>query len=151
MNHTKSEASLQMEQHFMTMVRERSHAEEDRLNAHLDPQPVACDYDAMTTVIEYLIQPWMRNPAGDAHGGTIAAMFDTAMGFSAYWVSKGTWTTTVDMMVNYISPMPCGDHMVVSSKIQKAGRSLVRVTAEAHVKSSGKLVATASANFMMLK
>ncbi len=148
---TKTEKALQMEQDFYTMVRERSHAEEDRLNAHLDPQPVACDYDEMTSVIEYLIQPWMRNPAGDAHGGTIAAMFDTAMGFTAFWVSKGSWTTTVDMNVNYISPMPCGDFMVVSSNVQKAGRTLIRVTAEARAKASGKLVATASANFMMLK
>lgn len=148
---TKSEKTLQMERDFYTMVRERSHAEEDRLNAHLGPQPVECDYDAMTSVIEYLIQPWMRNPAGDAHGGTIAAMFDTAMGFTAFWVSKGSWTTTVDMNVNYISPMPCGDFMVVSSHVQKAGRALIRVTAEARAKASGKLVATASANFMMLK
>ena len=148
---TKSEKALLMEQEFYTMVRERSHLEEDRLNALLDPQPVDCDYDNMTTVIEYLIKPWQRNPYGDAHGGTIAAMFDTAMGFSAYWVADGSWTTTVDMMVNYIAPMACDDHMVVCSKVQKAGRTLVRVTAEARAKSSGKLVATANANFMMLK
>ena len=41
--------------------------------------------------------------------------------------------------------------MVVSSHVQKAGRALIRVTAEARAKASGKLVATASANFMMLK
>ena len=148
---TKSEKALQMERDFYAMVTERSHLEEDRLNAKLDPQPVACDYDEKTTVIEYLILPWMRNPYGDAHGGTIAAMFDTAMGFSAFWVADGSWTTTVDMNVNYIAPMPCGDHMVVYSKVQKAGRTLIRVTAEARAKASGKLVATASANFMMLK
>ena len=58
---TKSEKALQMEQEFYTRVRERSHLEEDRLNALLDPQPVDCDYDNMTTVIEYLIKPWQRN------------------------------------------------------------------------------------------
>ena len=151
MSHIKSEQALQRERDFYTMVKERSHMEENRLNALLDPQPEDCDFDAKTTSISYHIQPWQRNPAGDAHGGTIASMFDTAMGFTAFWVSDGSWTTTVDLMINYIAPMPAGEDMIVYSKVQKAGRTLIRVTAEAQMKSSGKLVATASANFMMLR
>ena len=143
--------TIEKNESFYTLMKERAHQEENRLNALLDPQPLACDFEAGTTAIAFRIQPWQRNPYGDAHGGAIASMFDTAMGFTAFWISDGSWTTTVDLMINYLSPMPAGEEMVVYSQAKKAGRSLIRVTAEAKVRSSDKLVATASANFMLLR
>jgi len=136
---------------FYSIVQKRISDDESRLNALLNPRPLACDYDAKTSTISYRIQPWQRNPYGDAHGGAIASMFDTSMGITAHWISGGFRTTTVDLMVNYIAPMPCGDDMIVHSKVQKAGRTLIRVTAEAKSASNDTLIATASANFMILR
>lgn len=136
---------------FYSIVQKRISDDEHRLNALLNPRPLACDYDAGTSTISYRVQPWQRNPYGDAHGGAIASMFDTAMGITAHWMAGGLRTTTVDLMVNYIAPMPCGDDMIVRSRVQKAGRTLIRVTAEASSASNDRLIATASANFMILR
>lgn len=129
------------------------------LNGHLKPRLVSCSRGQMCSAIAYRVQEWQLNPYREAHGGILAAMFDTAMGITAHWLSGGAAVTTVDLLTNYIAPVPADSEIIVYSHVQKAGRTLIRVCAEACICPPGtdaadrehqKLAASASANFMVL-
>lgn len=136
---------------FYSILKTRVESDANRINALFKPRPISCDYQQRTSAIAYPVQPWQRNPYGEAHGGVIATMFDTAMGVTAHWFADGHRATTVDLAINYIAPLPCGEEMIVYSRVQKAGRTLIRLTAEGKSAGDGKLIATASANFMILR
>lgn len=146
----RNSESIKMDLLIREIVERGCREQVERLNGHLKPHLISSDYEARRSVIAFNIQEWQLNPYGDAHGGIIASMFDTAMGVTAHWIAGGARTTTVDLMTNYVAPMPCNDEMMIYSKVQKAGRTLIRVTAEAFAKTTDHLVATATANFMVI-
>lgn len=115
----------------------------------LAPEIVSYDKETMTTAIQFEKKEWERNQRGELHGGSIAAMFDTAMGVSVAGFS-GRDVTTADLSVSYIRPF-IGERFEFRSEVVHAGRSLCRVSAKAYDVATGKCLASGTANFAFFK
>lgn len=109
-----------------------------------------CDFDEKSLTIEFETQKWQINERGGIHGGAIAGMFDSAFGVMANFIAGVNEATTVDMTVNFIRPLELGEHCRVKVITVRAGRTLIRLRAEAYCVESGKLVGTGSGIWMPL-
>lgn len=117
------------------------------LSNMLEPTPVACDAEAMTATLRFEKREWEKNHRGELHGGTIAAMFDTAMGMTVIAFADGRGTTTSDLTVSYMSPF-MGNRFDFKIEIIKLGRIMVRVRAIGIDADTGKKLASATGNFI---
>ena len=82
---------------------------------------------------------------GRLHGGIIATLADTAMGWAI--LSQGNDSVTLDMSLNYFAPVYEGSDITAESCIIFAGKTTV--VAEANMFSQGKLVAKSRGTFFL--
>lgn len=111
----------------------------------------------LSLIMEDGQEPYCRLPLderhqgapGIAHGGTITALMDSALGICAmkYAQEQGKVTSTVEMKVNFLKPAPLGATLVTSTKILSAGRSLIVVSGEAVIEGPATKVAFATGTF----
>jgi len=118
-----------------------------RLNAMLAPEFCGCDETDRSAVFRFRLQEWEKNQRGELHGGAAASMFDTAMGMTVLAFLGCSQAATADMSVSYIKPFT-GGAFLFRTEILHPGRSLVRVRATAEDEETGKLLASATANFV---
>ncbi len=100
--------------------------------------------------ISFPIAEWQMNVFGIMHGGICATSFDIAMGIVCSAIADDKRVLTVDMFINYISPLEGGDRFEVTVKILRAGRKFIRLEAEGYSQKSGALIATAIASYVLL-
>lgn len=121
-----------------------------RLNALLAPEFCGCDEENRSAVFRFKSQEWEKNQRGEIHGGAVAAMFDTAMGMTVLAFLDCSQAATADMSVSYIKPFT-GNSFVFNTEILHPGRNLVRIRATAEDETTGKILASATANFVYKK
>ena len=98
---------------------------------------VACD-----------VQPRHSNMRGNAHGGLIAALLDTAMGLAARNGGAVENLGTASLTINYLKP--ARGRIAAHATLRRCGRTLAFCEAEART-SSDEVVATASAVFSIAR
>ena len=118
-----------------------------RLNAMLAPEFCGCDEESRSAVFRFRAQEWEKNQRGEIHGGAAASMFDTSMGMSVLAFLGCSQAATTDLTVSYIRPFT-GESFLFRTEILHPGRSLVRIRATAEDEATGKLLASATANFV---
>lgn len=86
---------------------------------------------------------------GIAHGGAIMSLLDTALGMEAmrHALDVGKVTSTVELKVNLLRPVPIGQTLNTRTRVQHAGRSLLVVSGEAFDEESGEQIAFAVGTF----
>lgn len=122
---------------------------ETNMNSMLAPEFCECNAEQQTSKIRYRAMDWERNQRGEVHGGAVAAMFDTAIGFSISAFSHGEKITTTDLDVSYIRPF-LGDSYIFHVELLHIGRTIVRARAIAFDEATDKKLAAATANFMYI-
>lgn len=121
--------------------------EEGTINAMMNMHLISSDYDNKTIVIAFDIEGWQMNPAGNMHGGMIAAALDITMGGAAYSSSDAKFTPTISMSLNYVSSVKAGDVLEIEGICDHVGSRLVQVRGIARV--HGKVVATANGSYVI--
>lgn len=111
---------------------------------------VSADNEKKEYEVEVKIEKWMENPRNELHGGVCCTLFDTTMGHAAAAAVTSRKMATVDLYTNFIARMPGTETLVIKTRIIKAGRTFIRVSAEAYSKESGKLIASSASNFTVL-
>ncbi|MBP9212234.1 MAG: PaaI family thioesterase [Bacteroidetes bacterium] len=91
----------------------------------------------------------MLNPMRVMQGGFIAAAFDNAFGPLSYVAARNP-CVTLDIHTQFIRPIPIGETLTVSVRVASRGPVSLHLTGEAH-NSKGKLIATSSANMIVMK
>ncbi len=87
--------------------------------------------------------------SGRLHGGIIATLADTAMGWAVGTLGQADQNTvTVDMMINYFIPVFQGNELMAEGYIIYAGNK--SVAAEVNLFSNGKLVAKGRGTFFLV-
>ena len=129
------------------IISEMRETESNKMNVMLDPQPCGCDVDLSTTRIRYEAQDWEKNHRDEIHGGVVCSMFDLAMGMSVLAFSDSPSVATADLDVSFIRPFT-GNSFIFEINIIHLGRRITRVRAAATDEENGKLLASASANFV---
>ena len=83
------------------------------------------------------------NIYGTAHGGTLAAVADFAMGVAC--VSTGKRVVTIDMSVSYIKSAAAGGRLTAVGQVVSRGNKIMR--AEAKIYEGDQLLARAQASY----
>lgn len=90
------------------------------------------------------------NAVGSVHGGVLATLFDTAMGFAvSSTLAAGVGYTTLDLQVRYLRPVQPGHIVRVQGFCEHSGRRTATARGEARDE-QGKLLATGSTTCMIL-
>lgn len=110
------------------------------LGEHLGFQFV--DLQVGQVTIKLPITPPVLNSMGYLHGGTMAALADTALGFAAFtMLQEGESTTTAEFKINFVRPVFSGTITCIG-RVLKHGRQQTLLEAEMF-NEEGKLVAKA--------
>jgi|TARA_Y100001970_G_scaffold108857_1_gene136036 uncharacterized protein (TIGR00369 family) len=89
------------------------------------------------------------NMAGITHGGYIASIIDSGAGTGAHKSTGGKPCVTISLDIKFIASTVLGNEIIGFTKIQKITNSMVFLIC--HLKCKGKLIATASGIWKILK
>ena len=89
------------------------------------------------------------NMAGITHGGYIASIIDAGAGTGAHRSTNGKPCVTISLDIKFIGSTVIGDEIIGFTKIQKVTKSMIFLIC--HLESKGKLIATASGIWKILK
>ena len=89
------------------------------------------------------------NMAGITHGGYIASIIDAGAGTGAHRSTDGKPCVTISLDIKFIGSTVLGDEIIGFTKIQKITNSMVFLIC--HLECKGKLIATASGIWKILK
>ena len=100
-------------------------------------------------VLSMKIRDDLKQNHGVAHGGSIAALIDSAMAIAIMpMLSENERTTTVDLTIHYLRPLTEGTARA-SARVVRAGRRVITVSAELFDQHE-KLAATALSTYLRL-
>ena len=121
----------------------------DHLYSKMQIEFYSCSYEKKSVTLRFPIQRWELNHMSTVHGGIIASAIDTACGTAVRSVTGKTMIPTINLNINYISPGMAGDAMLVTARADREGRRICNISAQCKSEKTGKLIATAAANFMI--
>jgi uncharacterized protein (TIGR00369 family) len=86
---------------------------------------------------------------GIAHGGAVMSLLDTALGLQAIIcaLEKGKVTSTVEMKINLLRPIPVGTMLITRTEVQHIGNSLLVITGGAFNQANQQQMALAIGTF----
>ena len=102
------------------------------------------EYEFKTTIKENHL-----NASGITHGGYIASIIDAGAGTGAHRAAGNVPCVTISLDINFIGSTKLGDEIIGFTKIQKKTKTLVFLIC--HLQSKGKIVASASGIWKILK
>lgn len=137
-----------LEQHCRDTIYQNNVLQKDTMNGMMKGEWSGCSYEDKTLTFEFPVQQWQANRVGNMHGGAICTAFDLTIAALARFYARENFAPTVNLDVNYIRPVAMGDTLAVTAKATSTGRRITQLTAEARIKSSGKLAATATSIYM---
>lgn len=96
-----------------------------------------------------VLRPEVMNPFGAAHGGSVAALIDSAAGSA---IAAGTYPDdrirgTIDMQVHFLERAR-GSYLLAEGRMVRAGKSVAIARVEVH-DDGGALVAMGTATFRL--
>ena len=107
-------------------------------------------YESRTTLtVKFPILEESLNPLHTMQGGFIVAAFDNVFGPLSYAAARCP-CVTMNLSAQFIRPILPADWLIITAKVVSRGNSILYMTAEAF-NLKNKLIATGSANAMMLK
>jgi uncharacterized protein (TIGR00369 family) len=100
-------------------------------------------------VLSMQIRQELKQNHGVAHGGSIAAVIDSAMAIAIMpLLAENERTTTVDLTIHYLRPLTQGTARA-SARVVRAGKRVITVSAELF-DDQEKLAATAISTYLRL-
>src|SRR6185503_15013973 len=100
-------------------------------------------------VLTMPIRSELKQNHGVAHGGSIAAVIDSAMALAIMpMLAENERTTTVDLTIHYLRPLTEGTARA-SARVLRAGKRVITGSAELF-DHQGKLAATAISTYLRL-
>ncbi len=109
---------------------------------------VSCSFQERTLDMEFVVRQWELNPMGNLHGGILVTAVDMACGILTRFYRQTKAVSTVHLSVDFLRPIKCGETFIVRAKLNKSGRRIAFLTAEAFLKKDGRTAATASGTFV---
>ena len=128
----------------------RRASQKERLNAKLKAEYISSDPEDLRITLRFPVEEWELNPVGNLHGGIAASMMDITMGMFAHAFAGGHVCTTTSLSVQYLRPVPKGEHVMVEAKAEFTGRNLINFIAKGMLESSGKTAFTAQGGYFVL-
>ncbi len=100
-------------------------------------------------VVEADVNERFANPAGVLHGGVLAGLCDSAMGFTVSGLmGPGESCTNTDLQVRFLRPTAAAT-LRATARVIRRGRRVVAMECDV-VDAEGRLVARASSTFLVI-
>lgn len=144
----KEEGQKLLQAHVDKTLHQNNVQQEDILNGMMKGQDAGCSFEDQSLSFSFPVQPWQANRVGDLHGGAICTAFDITIAALARFYAGENFAPTVSLDVKYLKPVKMGDDLIVTAKASAVGRRIIQLTAEAHSRETGKLVATAASIYL---
>lgn len=141
----------EMEQEIRKSMEQLYPKDPDHLYSRMQVEFYACNYEKKSVTLRFPVQSWELNHMATMHGGLIATAIDTTCGVTVRSVSGSERIPTINLNLNYLSPAMAQDALLVTAKADRAGRRICSVSAACRSEKTGNLIATATANFMILE
>ena len=145
---TSEEGQQLMQAHVEKTMYENNIDQQENINGMMECSAGGCSFDDNTLFFEFPVFEWQTNRVGQLHGGIICTAFDLTLAALARFYAGENFAPTVNLDVNYVRPAEAGDTLIVTAKATAIGKRLTHLTAEAHTKKTGKLIATAVSIYM---
>lgn len=104
--------------------------------------------DESLTVV-YPVKEEFLNLAGSMQGGIICAALDNTFGHLCYLLTDKVPIVTIDISTTFHRPIFVDDILKTVARVQSRGKTTIHLIGEAF-NSDGKLIATATTNYMVL-
>lgn len=98
---------------------------------------------------EFEVRKEMTNPVGMLHGGVTAGMIDDCMGVNFMVLGLEKFYPTINLYIDYFNPAFENQTVIVKTKLEKLGKTIINIKAEVINKNTSKIVAQASANLAL--
>jgi uncharacterized protein (TIGR00369 family) len=123
----------------------------DSIYGQLGLRYVASSAAEPSVELAFQVRPWAANAAGQLHGGIMATCLDTTMGVLTIAWTGVQKTSTINLQVSFVRPVPMDSVLHLRVWITSAGRNVVHLLGEAWTdEARGKIAATASASFFRI-
>jgi len=143
-------SSEEMKERIAELMERSCTKHSDAMAARLKPEIVSANLEEQSVVLAFTAQHWQRNFAGMMHGGIIAAILDTSIGYICYSMVGGP-PLTASLSTNYLRPGPISGKVHVVVKLDKLGKKLLFGNAKMYIPSTpGKFIATANATYIIV-
>lgn len=140
-----------MEQEIRESMERLYPKDPDHLYSKMQVEFYSCNYEKKSVTLRFPIQRWELNHMATMHGGMTAAAIDTTCGVIVRYVSRRQMIPTINLNINYLGPGMAQDALLITTKADRVGHRICNVHAECRSQKTGKLLATATANFMILE
>lgn len=142
------EGQARLEAYVERTLYENNVRQKDSVNGMMRSQKAGCSYEDRTLTFAFPIQSWQVNRAGMLHGGIMCTAFDLTIAAPARFCAGENFAPTISLDVRYIRPVKVGETLLVTARATSEGRRVTQLTAEAHIRETGKLAATAASVYL---
>ena len=142
------EGQARLEAYVERTLYENNVRQKDSVNGMMRSQKAGCSYEDRTLTFAFPIQSWQVNRAGMLHGGIMCTAFDLTIAALARFCAGENFAPTISLDVRYIRPVKVGVTLLVTARATSEGRRVTQLTAEAHIRETGKLAATAASVYL---
>lgn len=125
----------------------------NRINSMLKLEFIEYNEAERSVTFEFPVSDWELNSNDVMHGGISAAIMDLSLGAPANYIALelgALFAPTINMNISYLLPVLLSDKLVVTTKVVSSGSSVITVTGEARLKSSGAVAITGTAMYKVL-
>lgn len=137
-----------MEEWIEKAFQKRSEEGKNRINEWMMGEPVCCSEKDKMLQVRFFVEDWMLNPMDVLQGGLTATAFDMTCGLLSRYLFASSRTSTIELNINYLSPLKNNDTFVVCTQAKKAGGKLLFLHGEIYQEKDKRLAATASGIFI---
>jgi uncharacterized protein (TIGR00369 family) len=140
----------QFDDELREFIRESGSGAEYPPNCFVSMKAEVIHYESRSALtVKFPILEESLNPLRTMQGGFIVAAFDNVFGPLSYAAARCP-CVTMNLSAQFIRPILPGDSLTITAKVVSRGNQILYMTAEA-LNGKNKLIATGSANAMMLK
>ena len=147
-NISVEEGQQLLEAHVEKTLHENNVVQKDLLNGMMKCADGGCSFEESELSFRFPVQDWQANRVGNLHGGALCTAFDLTIAALARFYAGENFAPTVSLDVKYIRPIKTDDEYIITAKATSTGRRITQITAEARIRQSGKLAATASSVYL---
>lgn len=105
-------------------------ADKGKIGETIPPEILSCNYQEKTAVFRYKFHPWMLNCNNVMHGGCVALLMDSSMGWlSSAYPEQIQTTPSVSIQITYLNPIPLSDYIVVKVTLNAIKSRLIYANA----------------------
>ncbi len=110
--------------------------------------PILRSVEEGIVVFEYKVRKEMTNPIGTLHGGVSAAIIDDAIGTAVYTYGEEHFYSTINNVIDYMSPAYENETVIAETKVIKKGKQLINAQCNIWNSDRSKLIAQGSSNLI---